>query len=158
MPIGSLILGKARQNVLRWLASGTTSGVARIQEWFQKLNLINFVMVLHLLKQILKLLQIWFFRSSRVLLYSVNTFLRNPTLRCCWRLFAARKPSVSWKSLLILILKLETRVLIKAVIRYLRFRLCFIVFVVASQLVDKRLGHWVQRSHLIRSDSNVNIL
>lgn len=158
MPIGSLILGKARQNILRWLASGATSGVARIQEWFQKLNLVNLVMVLHFLKQILKLLQIWFFCSTSVLLYSINTFLRNPTLRRCWRLFAARKPSISWESLLILILKLETRVLIKAVVRYLRFRLCFIVFVVASQLVDKRLGHWVQWSHLIRSDGNVNIV
>ena len=43
--------------------------------------------------------------------------------------------------MLILILELETSVLIKAVVRYLGFRLCFVVFVVASQLVDERLGH-----------------
>ena len=60
--------------------------------------------------------------------------------------------------MLILILELETSVLIKAVVRYLRFRLCFVVFVVASQLVDERLGHGVQWSHLIRSNGDVDIV
>lgn len=145
MSIGVLILGKTRQYILRWLTSWTTSSITGIQKWFQKLDFIYLIMVLHLFKQIFKLLKIWFLSLLCILCTSfIRALLRDRlSLNWCWRLFTTRKSSVSWQSVLILILKLKASVLIEAVVRYLGFRLCFIVFVIASKLIDERFGHWV---------------
>ena len=163
MSISGLVLGKPRQYILRWLgapaAAASIVAVAGIQQWFQEFNLVYLIVILHFLEQVLQLLQIRLLGASR-LLRAISAFLRQcwATLCRCWWLFTTREPSVCWQSVLILILELETSILIKAVVRYLGFGLCFVVFVVASQLVDERLGHWVQRSHLIWSDCYVDIV